>query len=260
MRHRAKKALGQNFLKSQSALMSIVSAGEIHADTIVLEIGPGKGALTEKLIFFAAKVIAIEKDDSLYEFLKDKFKDAIAAGKLDLIHGDILDFNPKIFEFYKMPYKIIANIPYNITGAILKKFLSDKNHPEQMVLLVQKEVADRIVARDKKESILSISVKAYGDPKYISKVPARYFSPAPKVDSAIISINNISKNNFTDIDETRFFEIVKSGFAHKRKKLLGNLKGVSGISEKNLKACSISSDVRAENLSVAHWICLAREE
>src|SRR5690606_28133956 len=159
-----------HFLRSDRALKDIVDAGEIHADDIVLEIGPGEGALTERLILLAAKVIAVEKDDRLYEELKEKFYEEIRKDRLDLIHGDILDFNPENLAFYEdFSYKIVANIPYNITGAIIRKFLSADYQPELMVLLVQKEVAERI-ARSKKESILSVSVKAYGNPHYVGTV------------------------------------------------------------------------------------------
>lgn len=259
MQHKAKKSLGQNFLKSHSALMAILDEGDVHADDIVLEIGPGKGALTEKLIALAGKVIAVEKDDDLFAYLKEKFADAIEKKKLDLIHGDILEFDPAILSFYKQPYKLIANIPYNITGAILKQFLASDTQPERMVLLVQKEVAERIVARDGKESILSMSVKAYGTPKYVVKVPARYFSPAPKVDSAIIAITAISKKHFTNIkEEERFFEIMKAGFAHKRKLLSGNLKPLIGDSSALFAACSIDPKARAEELTLANWLCLTK--
>jgi 16S rRNA (adenine1518-N6/adenine1519-N6)-dimethyltransferase len=162
-------------------------------------------------------------------------------------------------------YKIIANIPYNITGAILKKFLTAKEQPERMVLLVQREVAQRIVARDGKESILSISVKAYGEPKMVMKVEKRYFSPAPKVDSAIISIKNISRRTFhpgasaTPQEgnfESRFWEIVKAGFAHKRKKLSSNLK----LLPKNITPRDLENlgNKRAEELSLSEWISLAK--
>ena len=226
MIHKAKKSLGQNFLKSVPALNKIVEAGEVYKEDIILEIGPGKGALTEKLLEKVYPpnssggrgcVIAIEADRDLFEFLKTKFEKEINDKKLVLINEDILsdknfllagvsqadeprgsaprargDSDP-IKEEFLLRYKIIANIPYNITGAILKKFLTEKNQPERMVLMVQNEVAKRITARDGKESILSVSVKAYGDPKIVMKVPSRYFSPAPKVDSAIISIKNISR-------------------------------------------------------------------
>jgi len=276
MIYKAKKALGQNFLKSQKALYDIVSAGEIADDDIILEIGPGKGALTEKLLEKAGQMIAIEKDAELIKFLKEKFTNEIKTGKLKLILGDILKISN--FEFLiskQIPnskfkgYKLIANIPYYITGAIFKKFLQEeKMQPERMVLLVQKEVAQRIVGKGpstklgvNKESILSISVKAYGQPVYIETVKKRYFSPAPKVDSAILLIKNISKKLFTDnqISEEKFFELVKAGFAHKRKVLSSNLKPRLGSeAPKWLEECEIKEKARAEDLGLKDWLCLAR--
>jgi 16S rRNA (adenine1518-N6/adenine1519-N6)-dimethyltransferase len=269
---KAKKSLGQNFLKSEPALRKIVEAGEIEPDNIILEIGPGKGALTKKLLEKAGLVIAVEKDYELFLFLKEKFAKEIQNKKLKLLNEDILKFSvsqtllsflnglagggtQETEDLRKTPkvsgFKIIANIPYNITGAILKKFLTEKHQPERMVLMVQNEVAKRIVASDKKESILSISVKAYGEPKMIMKVPARYFSPAPKVDSAVILIKNISREKFLKISEEKFWEIVKIGFAHKRKKLSGNLKGILSISPE-------LGDKRAEDLTLEDWLTLAK--
>ncbi|HEV7702351.1 MAG TPA: 16S rRNA (adenine(1518)-N(6)/adenine(1519)-N(6))-dimethyltransferase RsmA [Candidatus Paceibacterota bacterium] len=246
---RAKKSLGQNFLKSGLALKKIIEAGNITSDDIILEIGPGKGMLTGELLEKAKKVIAVEKDNQLFDFLKIKFIEQIKSGSLVLVHGDILGFS------VPLRYKVIANIPYNITGAILKKFLTEKNQPESMILMVQHEVAKRIVAHDNKESILSISVKAYGEPKMVMKVPARYFSPAPKVDSAVIAINHISRKIFKEnkIDEKKFWEIVKIGFAHKRKKLSGNLKSVLNLQKEPFLAFR---DKRAEDLSLLDWILL----
>ena len=319
---KAKKSLGQNFLKSALALKKIVEAGDISSEDIILEIGSGKGALTEKLLEKSDHVIAIEKDRELFEFLQNKFKKEIKDKKLILINEDILEFNssetiPKFLSGPRFPgslsqpdhaknfelfrWKIIANIPYNITGAILKKFLTEKNQPERMILMVQNEVAKRIVAHDGKESILSISVKAYGDPKMVMKVPARYFSPAPKVDSAVISIKNISRKVFTSpqpsptppdlplsgeangfpltrgskgvkgegekIDEDEFWEIIRTGFAHKRKKLSSNLKKlidpllISPLAggEKHTKNIFLYlENKRAEELTLADWINLAK--
>lgn len=255
MIHKAKKSLGQNFLKSKPALNMMTSAGEVgEADTIV-EIGPGKGALTEKLLENGGKVIAIEKDRDLIDFLKEKFATEIENGKFELVQGDCLEWNPSILQAKN--YKLIANIPYNITGAILKKFLSADIQPERMVLLVQKEVAERIVARDGKESILSISVKAYGTPKYMMKVEKRFFSPAPKVDSAIIAITGISKKNFKNQDqENRFFEVLRAGFAHKRKVLKKNLEDAlpkEKIAEL-FKTYNINEKVRAEDINLSNWL------
>lgn len=254
---KAKKSLGQNFLKSIPALNAIVLAGEIKKDDIVLEIGPGKGVLTEKLLEKSGKVIAIEKDKDLLEILQEKFKEEIKNGKFILINEDVLNY-----EIQEKNYKIIANIPYNITGAILKKFLTADIQPERMVLMVQNEVARRIVARGGDESILSISVKAYGNPKIIMKVPARYFSPAPKVDSAIISINAISRKVFKEnkIDEEKFWLLVKAGFAHKRKVLVSNLKDLykkEKIAEL-FKILNISEKARAEELALENWIALTK--
>lgn len=249
---KAKKSLGQNFLKSEIALRKIVEVGEAKGDDIILEIGPGKGALTSKLLEKSGTVLAVEKDRELFEFLKEKFASQIKSGSLVLLNEDILGFN-----ITKTNYKIIANIPYNITGAILKKFLTAENQPERMILMVQHEVAKRIMARDGKESILSISVKAYGEPKMIMKVPARYFSPAPKVDSAIISIKNISRETFKEnnIDEERFWKIVKAGFAHKRKKLSSNLKVLKF--EKNILTEKLGNK-RAEDLTLSDWLALTK--
>ncbi len=264
---KAKKSLGQNFLKSEIALKKIIEAGEIKKTDVILEIGPGKGALTEKLLEKSNFVVAIEKDRELFEFLKEKFAPQIKSNSLVLLNEDILEFNPsEAFSSFSKTfhYKIIANIPYNITGAILKKFLTEKHQPECMVLMVQHEVAKRIVARPRhsgaraKESILSISVKAYGEPKMIMKVAARYFSPAPKVDSAIIAIKNISRKTFKEnnVDEEKFWEIVKTGFAHKRKKLSSNLKNLSKYGD--VASVEKLGNKRAEDLALSDWISLAK--
>ncbi len=246
-------------------------------------------------------VVAVEKDRELFTFLQNKFAKEIEEKKLILINEVILSLNassnfsslrpsrstewdPREAQNRKshpdFEYKIIANIPYNITGAILKKFLTEKNQPKMMILMVQNEVAKRIVASDGKESILSISVKAYGNPKMIMKVPARYFSPSPKVDSAVISIKNISRKNFNspleeypkgevdesstptrkratpqegNIDERVFWEIIRTGFSHKRKKLSSNLK-------KYIGKASVDSlgNKRAEELTLKDWIDLVK--
>lgn len=260
MFHHAKKSLGQNFLKSERALFKICEAGSLSQGDVVLEIGPGKGALTKKLLEKGAQVVAVEKDDSLVVLLNEIFEKEIKEGQLKLINEDILDFEiPKKIG----SYKIIANIPYNITGAIFKKFLEEERQPERMVLLVQKEVAKRIMAQDGKESILSISIKAYGTPKYLMTVGKKLFSPSPKVDSAIILISNISKDNFKNKSfEKIFFEVLKAGFAHKRKMLLGNLSAHFAQKEKVegiFDDLQIGRKIRAENLKVEEWIHIAKE-
>ncbi|MDO8620310.1 MAG: 16S rRNA (adenine(1518)-N(6)/adenine(1519)-N(6))-dimethyltransferase RsmA [bacterium] len=244
-----KKSLGQHFLRDGSALRKIAEAGHLSPEDTVLEVGPGEGALTELLLARAGKVIAVEKDDRLIPILQQKFASEIALGKLSLIHADILDVSPSAYGLEPRAYSVVANIPYYITGALIRKFLESEHQPSAMVLLVQKEVARRIVAHDSKESILSISVKAYGTPRYLDTVKAGAFSPPPKVDSAIIAIEGISKKFFEEIDEKRFFELLKKGFAHPRKLLSSNL----GVPAENLLACGIAEKARPENLSIDDW-------
>ena len=169
---KAKKSLGQNFLNSDGALDAIIKAGRVTKGDKVLEIGPGKGALTKRLLDAGANVIAIEKDDRLIPILEDLFAKEIKTKKLTLIHGDVLKFDPLLNELKTKEYKLIANIPYYITGEITRKFLSGNFQPSVIVVLVQKEVAERITTstqgatkiKEGKESILSISVKAYDIP------------------------------------------------------------------------------------------------
>lgn len=256
---KAKKSLGQHFLRSERALEKIIEAGKLIPGEAILEIGPGQGVLTEKLLACSVQVVAVEKDDQLYEFLKTKFAEEISEEKLILIHDDILDFEPAGYNLKAVTYKLVANIPYNITGAILEKFLSGEHQPTAMVLLVQDEVAKRVVAREDKESILSISVKVYGAPRYVEKVLAGSFVPAPQVDSAILSIENISKKFFNDpsglISEEKFFTLLKAGFHSKRKKLVSNLGQVVG-KERAVEAfrkLSLDQNLRAENVSPELW-------
>jgi 16S rRNA (adenine1518-N6/adenine1519-N6)-dimethyltransferase len=254
-----KKSLGQNFLTSESALTKIIESAELSEGDTVLEIGPGKGALTLKLLQSGAKVFAIEKDKELVNFLKEKFEKYLKTGDLIIQEWDILNFDPEADKIIKNKYKIIANIPYYITGQIIRKFLTTKNTPSKMVLLVQKEVAERIIAKDGKESMLSLSVKLYGDPKYMAKVSRGSFFPIPSVDSAIIQINNI-KQPYGEAREKRFFEILHAGFGQKRKMILGNLKEIFGnkeSAEKILKECKIDPKKRAEDIDLPGWKCLA---
>ncbi len=255
---RAKKTLGQNFLNSKAVARDIVRAAELTHRETILEIGPGKGFLTAELLESGALVVAVEKDDRMIPLLHEKFSAEIQNKQFVLIHGDIIEMLEK--KALKLPaqYKLVANIPYYLTGYILRAFLEAKSKPSKMVLMVQKEVATRIVAHDKKESILSVAVKAYGEPHLFKKVPARYFTPAPNVDSAILVINNISNKNFSSPEqEQRFFEIVKTGFAHKRKVLAGNLKELFGDNTTEvLKSASIKENARAEDVSLAQWLSL----
>ena len=258
---RAKKHLGQNFLKSKTVVHTMVSTADITSADTVLEIGPGKGVLTETLLETGAKVIAIEMDSELIPLLTQKFQKEIESKQFTLIEGDALKVLTKEKCRNFGSYKLVANIPYYVTGEIIKKFLTSEYQPTSMTLLVQKEVAQRIV--DTKESILSLSVKAYGTPKYIQKVPARYFTPSPKVDSAVLYIDSISKEIFTqnNITEEAFFTIVRAGFAQKRKKLINNLQKNTSkkILEGIFENINIANDSRAEELTLTMWITLIKE-
>ncbi|MCK9351323.1 MAG: 16S rRNA (adenine(1518)-N(6)/adenine(1519)-N(6))-dimethyltransferase RsmA [Candidatus Paceibacterota bacterium] len=283
-----KKSLGQNFLTNTGIVASIVDAASLVAGETVLEIGPGRGILTEELLKRNVRVIAVEKDGDLIPLLQEKFAKEIFEKRLTLIHDDVLNFQTLRTGVQPQSggknndgqYKLVANIPYYITGQIIRKFLTSEKQPSKMVLLVQKEVAERIVARDGKESLLSLSVKAYGEPKYIKTVKAGSFTPAPSVDSAILLIDNISRKFFdagrgsptpsetfrtgsetrvrqetTLSQEERFFEILHAGFAHKRKQLFSNLRAVfdENILRNKMKESGISETVRAEDLSLSDW-------
>lgn len=260
MRISPKKSLGQNFLNSPEVIDAMIEAGKVDSHDVVLEIGPGKGILTESLLACSRQVIAIEKDPRLILYLAFKFKREISQRKLKLIEGDVLEFNPESERLRAGGYKIIANIPYYLTGQLLRYFLSHPTYPSRAVLLLQKEVVQRIVAEDKKESVLSLSIKAYGEPSYIQTVPASYFTPVPKVDSAVLLISDVSKEFFKHVDEDRFFEVVRSGFAQKRKKLSSNLKKMfpKEIVDSTFKRLDISENTRAEEISTSKWRSLAQ--
>jgi 16S rRNA (adenine1518-N6/adenine1519-N6)-dimethyltransferase len=253
-----KKSLGQNFLTSPHYLSLIADTARLTPGEQVLEVGPGEGALTRELLVRGAKVVAIEKDHRLIPVLKEKFEAEISSRQLTLIEGDALEVPPKELALEKN-YKVVANIPYYITGALIKKFLSEEEPAQTLVLLVQKEVAERI-AREKKESILSLSVKVYGEPVYVKTVPRGAFSPAPNVDSAILLIKNVSRNNFKDTQaESRFFELIKAGFGQKRKLLRRNIENLfpNGVEEAFLHA-GIAQNARAEDVSLTQWLSLGQ--
>jgi len=249
-----KKQLGQNFLTSVPARIAIVEAGEVTPSDLILEIGPGRGFLTKALLETGAQVTALEKDRDLIPVLSETFKN---DKNFNLIEGDALTYEPPV-----PGYKLIANIPYYITGAIFERYLTHRHQPLIMVVLIQKEVAERICARDGKESILSLSIKAYGEPKLVYRVSRGSFNPAPTVDSAVLQIKNISRAHFKNqYHEDIFFRAVKGGFAHKRKLLLSNLKGVFTDVDmtKLFEKLSLPPKVRAEDMPLSFWLSLSKE-
>jgi len=255
---KAKKSLGQHFLNSPAVLAKIIEAARLKEGEAVLEIGPGGGVLTRALLSAGAEVVAVEKDDRAYNLLGVEFERDIRDKALNLHLADILGAEPASFGLGNGKYALVANIPYYITGAILEKFLEYEPRPNRMVLLVQKEVAERIVAQDGKESILSISVKAFGTPKIISRVPRGAFTPAPNVDSAILSIENVSNTHFAEkgLVIKRFFDIVRAGFAHKRKFVKRNLEGVATADVLNRiwHELKLGDKLRAEDLTLDQWL------
>ncbi|MDO8567066.1 MAG: 16S rRNA (adenine(1518)-N(6)/adenine(1519)-N(6))-dimethyltransferase RsmA [bacterium] len=249
---RAKKSLGQHFLMHARIAERIALTAKLKLSDVVLEIGPGTGMLTRELLKLAGKVIAIEADRELFEKLQTVFAGEIANGRLELIHGDIRNYPLPTAIAGSYGYHVVANIPYYLTGEIFRMFLEADTQPSSMTLLVQKEVAERI-ARSKKESILSLSVKAYGITKYEFTVKRGAFKPAPKVDSAVLATRDISRKNFkTREEERRFFTLIKAGFAHKRKFVRKNL------SDAGLSAGSIPEKARAEDVALSTWLEIAR--
>jgi len=233
------KSLGQNFLVNERVFDRIIRAAELSSNDIILEIGPGIGNLTLRLGERVKKVIAIEKDKKMYEVLK-KMLENQNVKNIKVIEQDALklDFS----QYIQKPYKLVANLPYYITSPVIRKFLELKKPPESMVLMVQKEVAQRICAKPPKMSLLAVSVQFYAKPKIISYVSKKSFWPRPKVDSAIIKIIPF-KLSWSKKDIEKFFEIVKAGFSHPRKQLINNLsKGLNLEKQKRflkLVLCSL---------------------
>ena len=251
---RLKKSLGQHFLIATNTIKKTVHSANVTKEDIVLEIGPGDGALTRELLLYAKKVIAVEKDEILVEKLKEIFKEEISEGALELIHGDILESNLGALGLENLNYKVVANIPYYITGILIRTLLTNAIQPRTVVLIVQKEIACRI-ARDKKESLLSLSVKAYGTPRYISTIKPGAFKPPPKIDSAILLIEHISRDFFDTVDEIVFFKAIKAGFSNKRKQVLNNLEKIGDRETfvQIFKKLDLDMKIRAEDIELETW-------
>ena len=255
---RPNKRLGQNFLISQEVLEQVIQTANLSKRDVVLEIGPGLGTITQELAKRAKKVVAIEKDKKMVEILKETLKD---YRNVEIIQGDILKFGcltPK-FGREATNYKVIANLPHYITSPVIRMFLELKNPPQEITLLIQKEVAQRICARPPKMSLLAVAIQVYSQPKIISAVSKKSFWPQPKVDSAIIKIAPHPPVIASKAKQsrTKFFQVVKAGFSSPRKQLVNNLsKGLNQEKEKIkdlLKKASLDSKIRAEELSIGNW-------
>ncbi len=266
-----KRSLGQNFLLDPSHLDRIVAAADLAPTDIVLEIGPGLGTLTARLAAQAGHVVAVELDDRLIELLRADFAD---RPHVQIVHGDILELDPpallaahlpqgKMAAGYKAAgYKVVANLPYYITSAALRHLLEASVPPMLAVVMVQKEVAERICAAPGDLSLLAVSVQFYAVPRIVQRVPAGAFYPAPNVDSAVLRLDVRPQPAVPDVPPRDFFRVVRAGFGQKRKQLANSLSaGLSlpkSVIQDALSAAAIDPTRRAETLSLEEWGQLCR--
>lgn len=250
----AKKSLGQNFLFDDNVLQKIVDAAQVAPGMAVLEIGPGLGHLTAKLLEAAEAVTAVELDSRFLPILQDQFN---GYANFTLIHGDILAVD--VAEIMERPFSVVANVPYYITGAILKHLLSAPRKPTNLVLTVQKEVADRLAAAPPNMSLLSATTQYYGTVEQIGTIKAGAFYPRPDVDSAIVRITMHNALPLDPAQEQRFMKLLKVGFSQKRKQLKNNLRQL-GLNKQTLKTtfeqAKIDPTRRPQTLRVDEWLAL----
>lgn len=245
-----KKSLGQHWLTDETALRGIVEAAALTEDDVVLEVGPGLGALTQYLVKRAGKVIAVEFDPELADTVSGR----VPVGNLEIVHQDILSF-----DFTSLPpdYKLVANIPYYLTSNLIRTLSETTNRPSVAVLLVQKEVAERVVAEPGDMSVLSVTAQYYWQTGLGFVVPAELFEPAPKVDSQVLLLQRRDEELFPETNAKQFFRLVKAGFSERRKKLRSSLSNGLHISKKEaesiLNKASIDPSLRAQALSLEDW-------
>ncbi|KKP92254.1 MAG: Ribosomal RNA small subunit methyltransferase A [Parcubacteria group bacterium GW2011_GWA2_36_10] len=266
------KVRGQNFLISDEVLADILQAADLKASDTVLEVGPGLGALTTRLLAKVTRVVAFEVDKNLQNLLNNLVR---LNKNLDLHWQDILSLKERHWqdilarfaesrraEHKIKNYKIVANIPYYLTAKFINQFLSFKQPPQSMILMLQKEVAERIEIKDGKNSLLSLAVAFYGRAQIVRLVTKNNFFPIPKVDSAILKIDQIKAWQYKE-DEKLVWQLIKRGMAHKRKKLFNNLLSDQKIAKDKLSkiflALKIDQNARAENLNKDLWLKLASE-
>lgn len=254
-----KRSLGQNFLTSTVVPKWMIAASDIKPAENILEIGPGTGMLTRELLATGATIIAVEADQRAIAELELNFAPEIKEGRLTIHHGDAREITPNSLGLEDHKFKVVANIPYYLSGFLLRSLLENKVQPSSITFLIQKELAIRI-ARDKKESLLSLSVKAFGVPTYYKTVGKGHFFPKPKVDSAIINIDSISRENFTQFSPEFFFEILHLGLGKKRKQLLANLseKFPRDFLQETFSIIKLSTAVRGEDIPLQTWLLLIK--
>jgi 16S rRNA (adenine1518-N6/adenine1519-N6)-dimethyltransferase len=250
-----KKSLGQHWLKDRGVLADIAEAADIQSGDTVLEIGPGLGTLTSELLRRADKVIAVELDEELATKLPGQFP----GTNLEVVQQDILSFDLSVLP---SNYVVVANVPYYITSKIIQLLLNANNKPRTTVLLIQKEVAERLAAEPGDMSILAISAQIFAEVSLGDVVPAAFFTPPPKVNSQVVILRTRSEPLVPPEIEKEFFRLVRAGFSAKRKKLRSSLSGGLGISkpevEELLKRAAINPEDRAESLSIDDWLRLMK--
>lgn len=251
-----KKSLGQHWLKDRDVLARIAEEANVNDDDTVLEIGPGLGTLTSQLLRRAKKVVAVELDPDLARKLPGQFP----GTNLEVVNQDILTY-----DLEKLPkdYVVVANVPYYITSKIIQLLTTASNRPRTIVLLIQKEVAERLAAGPGDMSILAVSAQIYATVRLGDVVPAELFTPPPKVDSQVVILDMLDKPRISVDKEKHFFRVVKAGFVAKRKKLKTSLSNGLRLPkpavEEILRSHGISPDDRAEDLSLANWIDISRD-
>jgi len=272
-----KKSLGQNFLVDESHLARIAAAADLTADDTVLEIGPGLGVLTRHLAAQAGRVVAVELDDRLIPVLAELFAD---QPHVSFVHADILKVDPADLVAdggqqttdepvtvphpspLAPPYKVVANLPYYITSAVLRHLLESPQPPTLAVVMVQREVAQRIVAGPGDMSLLAVGVQFFAEAKIVQKVPAGAFHPRPKVDSAVLRLDVRPQPAVTDVEPDWYFSVVRAGFGQKRKQLRNSVAAGLGMAKEAVETGLLSAGIdprrRAETLSLSEWGTLAK--
>ncbi len=260
-----KKYLGQNFLVSDIALQTVIKEAEITREDTVLEVGPGTGLLTERLLKAGAKVVAVEKDKDLFELLKKKYLKAIKKNRLVLVKADFLDLSfPSFLEnlaFKAGKYKVVANLPYQITSPFLERIIERDFLPQSLILTLQKEVVEKIAIEGKKKSSLGVLIGLCAKKIVLKKIfPPNFFYPQPKVSSALLLISDLKYPEGVEIKKMR--SLIRAGFAERRKKLKNNLKKkfplFSDSIEKFWLKKKLNENLRAEQFQKQNWIDLCR--
>ncbi len=254
---RPRKKLGQNFMVDSRALQKVIAAAELTGDETVLEIGAGVGTLTSRLADRCVRVVAVEIDERLIPVLEFVFA---ATANVEIVSGDILEMDlAEILD--SDPYTVVANIPYYITSALIRRLMEAERRPDGLVLTIQKEVAERIVTGPGEMSLLALSVQVYGKPELRGRIPASAFYPRPNVDSAVLCVSGYDTPRVPETLIAPLFELARAGFGQKRKQihnaLTKNLGKPKGMVLDWLRTAGVRPEQRAQELSVEHWIALA---